>query len=49
MNDRHETTKRAVPARHREPTHSGEAGGPPSRRLRNVDRGLRIENSRKSL
>ena len=37
MNWRRETVKMAVPARHREPARSGEAGGPPGRRLRNAD------------
>jgi hypothetical protein len=36
-----------VPARYREPARSGEAGGPPGRRLRNSEWGLRIENQLK--
>jgi hypothetical protein len=32
MNCCRETTKMGVPARHREPTRSGEAGGPPGNR-----------------
>jgi hypothetical protein len=48
MNCRRETVEKAVPARHREPARSGEAGGPPGRRLRNADCGMRIENLLKS-
>ncbi|MEE9531425.1 MAG: hypothetical protein V3W52_10550 [Syntrophobacteria bacterium] len=32
MNCCRETTKMGVPARHREPARSGEAGGPPGKR-----------------
>ena len=32
MNCRRETAKMGVPARHREPARSGEAGGPPGNR-----------------
>jgi hypothetical protein len=32
MNRRSETVKIGVPARHREPVRSGEAGGPPGNR-----------------
>ena len=32
MNCCRETAKMGVPARHREPAHSGEAGGPPGNR-----------------
>jgi hypothetical protein len=48
MNWRRETVKVAVPARHREPARSGEAGGPPGRRFRNADFGMRIGNLLKS-
>jgi hypothetical protein len=44
MNCHGEIVKKGVPARHREPARSGEAGGPEEGRFRIADFRMRIES-----